>query len=393
MAHNFDEYLITERENFVQYNPVFLKSLFGSTNVLPFWVADTDFKALPKLIEKLVERAELGLFGYETKSPALKQAISTWYKSRYDIQINSRKLLFMPTVNAGIAAIIDEFSEPGNGVIIQPPVYQAFKSIIDGLGREAINNPLLLNENSCQIDFDDFRLKAENPSTKIFILCSPHNPVGRVWKEDELLKLGQICAENDVLILADEIHGDIVYQPNKYIGMLTIQQQFNDNIIMVSSAGKTFAMPGLIDSFITTPNMEYHQALKNRIGKFHLDKSNAFANTAWQTVYEYGGEWLAEMTNYLMGNIEYITNFLNDELPQINLTTAEGTYQLWLDFRNLGMTTDELKRFLSLEAKIALNQGHTYGPGGDGFARMNIASPRHRIEAAMVQLGEAVKRL
>jgi len=394
MDSKFDNYLEANRDNFVRYNPVFLKSLFGSTDVLPFWVADADFQVMPKLIEKLTERAEQGLFGYETKSLDLKKALSSWYDHRYDIKINARKLLFIPTVNASIAAIIDELSEPGDGIIIQPPVYQAFKSIIDGLGRETIDNPLVYTDNHYQVDFDDFRAKAEKPSNKIFLLCSPHNPVGRVWTKEELMQMAQICTENNVLIIADEIHGDIVYSPNKYIGMLSIQKQLNDdNIIMVSSAGKSFAMPGLIDSFIYTPNAGYHQALKERIAKFHLDKSNAFANTAWQVVYEHGGNWIDEMTKYLKGNIDYITSFLNEHLPQIRLPKPEGTYQIWLDFRKLKLTDDQLAKFLSLEAKIALNEGHTYGPGGGGFARMNIASPRAMIEKGMLQLKDAVDRL
>ena len=389
MNYNFDDYPVADRNNFVRYNPIFLKTIFGSSDVLPFWVADTDFQVMPTLSEALKARAETGLFGYETKSPDLKKSLSQWYESRYDIPIHPKKLLFTPSVNSSIAAIIDEFTIPGEGVIIQPPVYQAFKGIIESLEREVINNPLVLQDNRYEIDFDDLKLKAQSLSAKVLILCSPHNPVGRVWQAEELNKIAQICAENDILIIADEIHGDIVYVPNKYIGMLNACKEFSDKIIMVSSAGKSFGMPGLIDSFISTPNRKYYEHLKKRIERFHLDKSNAFANTAWQEVYENGHEWLAQMTTYLKGNVDYIADFLKNNLTEVMLPMPEGTYQIWLDFRKLELNNEELAKFLAKEAGIALNQGHTYGPGGNGFMRMNIASPRSMIVQAMAQLKDA----
>jgi len=390
MKYDFDAYTDTNRNNFCRYNPVFLKSIFGRTDVLPFWVADTDFEIMPILKDALAERAQLGLFGYETKSPALKQSLANWYDNRYDIKINARKLLFMSSVNTSIANIIDEFSQPGEGVIIQPPVYQAFKGIIDGLGREAINNPLILEDNHYHIDFDDLQKKAALEKSKIMLLCSPHNPVGRVWKENELRKIAEICTENNLLLITDEIHGDIVYQPNKYIGMTSIYKEFGKNIILVSSAGKSFGMPGLIDSFISTPNNDYHKLLKDRIERFHLDKSNAFAYTAWQVVYENGEDWLNQMTHYLHENVKYISDYLKNEIPNVKLPVPEGTYQIWLDLRDLRLTNEELAKFLSQKAGLALNQGYTYGLGGDGFARMNIASPKAMIIKAMEQLKVAV---
>jgi len=389
MNYNFDNYPEVDRSNFLRYNPVFLKTIFGRTDTLPFWVADTDFLVMPELIQALEDRAKTGLFGYETKSPSLKKLLSQWYESRYEIRLHPKKVLFMPSVNSSIAAIIDEFTIPGEGVIIQPPVYQVFKDIIDSLEREVINNPLVLNDNHYEIDFDDLERKAQSPSAKIFLLCSPHNPVGKVWNEDELRKIARICAENELLLITDEIHGDIVYKPSKYIGMLNVYKEFGNNIIMVSSTGKTFGMPGLIDSFIFSPNSDYHGALKKRIERFHLDKSNAFANTAWEVVYEHGHDWLEQMTTYLKGNVDYISDYLENNLDVVKLPKPEGTYQIWLDFNGLNLTNEELASFLAKDAGIALNQGYTYGPGGDGFMRMNIASPRKMIVQAMEQLKEA----
>ena len=392
MNYNFDDYPETDRSSFVRYNPLFLKTIFGRSDLLPFWVADTDFQVMPALKEALEERVGKGLFAYETKSPALKKALSQWYQSRYDIRIHPKKLLFMPSVNSSIATIINEFTNRGEGVIIQPPVYQAFKSTIDSIERQVINNPLVFSNNNYEIDFDDLKLKAQVPSTKILLLCSPHNPVGRVWSEDELRKIAEICVEHKLLLITDEIHGDIVYHPHKYIGMLKVYKEFDDNVIMVSSAGKSFGMPGLIDSFISTPNSVYHERLKKRIEGFHLDKSNAFANVAWQVVYEHGHDWLEQMTSYLKGNVDYIQQFLKQDIPEVSMPDPEGTYQIWLNFNRLELTNEELAKFLAMDAGIALNQGHTYGPGGDGFMRMNIASPRKMIQQAMEQLKEAVNK-
>jgi cysteine-S-conjugate beta-lyase len=333
------------------------------------------------------------LFGYETKSPDMKRALAKWYKTRYDIKIHPKKLLFMPSVNSSIAAIIDEFCQPGDGVIIQPPVFQMFKSIIASLDRKVVNNPLILKNNHYEINFDDLLLKAQDKSAKILLLCSPHNPVGRVWTADELIKIGKICQENNLLLITDEIHGDIIYSPNKYTGMLSIYSGLSENIIMVSSAGKSFGMPGLVDSFVFTPNDEYHDIMKARIERFHLDKSNAFANTAWQVVYEEGHEWLEQMTVYLKANINFIAGFLEHEIPQIKFPMPEGTYQIWLDFRELGKSNEALACFLVQDAGLALNQGSVYGPGGDGFMRMNIASPIDMLEQAMTQLKKAIENI
>ncbi len=393
MPVSFDEYPETDRHNFVRYNPAFLKAVFGREDLLPFWVADTDFRVMPELAEALSARAAKGLFGYETKSPRLKEALAAWYLRRYNLQLNPRGLLFTPSVNTSIAAIIDAFTAPGEGVIIQPPVYQAFMGIIKSLGREIINNPLTFAGNRYEIDFDHLEGVAKVPGTKILLLCSPHNPVGRVWQEEELARIAAICTRHNVLVITDEIHGDIVYPPHQYLSMLTVYARYNDNIIMVSSAGKTFGMPGLVDSFVFTPNRACHKAIKKQIERYHLDKSNAFANTALQTAFTAGDAWLDEMLTYLQGNIDYIASYLAAEIPAIRFPVPEGTYQIWLDFRPLGLSNDELQKFLVEKAGLALNQGYTYGPGGDGFARMNIASPRKMIRQGMAQLAAAVRSL
>lgn len=392
MTYDFDKFPAIDRSNFVRYNQKFQKLVFGADNLLPFWVADTDFEVFPALSQALTERAALGYFPYETKSPQLKDELSNWYLRRYAIKINPRRLLFTPSVNTSIATIIDEFSRRGDGIIIQPPVYQAFAGIINGLERTIINNPLKIEEQRYKIDFEDLEKKAARKEAKIFLLCSPHNPVGRVWSAEELKKIAEICESNNVLMLTDEIHGDIIYPPNEYYGMLNVYEELSTNIIMVSSAGKSFGIPGLIDSFISTPNTEYYKLLRTRIENFHFDKSNGFANTAWEIIYKDGEKYLEQMLQYLKNNIDFLDDFISSNIPGVSFIPPEGTYQIWLNFNKLGLDNSELKNLLVQKAGLAMNEGHTYGPGGDGFMRMNIASPRKILEEAMGRLADTINK-
>jgi cystathionine beta-lyase len=390
MKYDFDSFKDSDRTNFVRHNPRFLKSFFGKADLLPFWVADTDFEVLPALTQALVERAEKGLFAYETKTPNQKNAVSNWYKTQYDVNIHPKSLLFTPSVNTSIALILEEFTEPDAGIIIQPPVYQAFASTIDGLDRKVINNPLIFDRNNYQIDFEDLKSKMQRTEAKILLLCSPHNPVGRVWRSDELKKIAQLCIENDILLISDEIHGDVVFSPNYYLSMLKVYEEYGKNMIMISSPGKSFGIPGLIDSFISSPNKVYIKRLHERIEKYHLGKGNAFSNTALEAVYTHGADYLEQMTQYIEGNVKYIIDAL-DEISGVGIIVPEGTYQVWLDFREMNLSDEELADFLVNSAGLAMNQGFTYGEGGSGFARMNIACPRTIIENAMAQLKQAVE--
>ena len=392
MTTDFNQFPDIDRSNFVRYNPVFQKMVFGKSGLLPFWVADTDFRVMPQLVQALEERARLGYFPYETRSPELKQLISTWYKEQYDIGIHHKKLLFTPSVNTSVALITEIFSGPGEGVIIQPPVYQAFAQTISGLQREVIENPLIYSADGYKIDFEDLEKKAALPEAKIFLLCHPHNPVGRVWQQKELEQVAEICHRHNVLIVTDEIHGDIVYEPNRYLSMLTVARQLSDKVIMISSAGKSFGIPGLLDSFIHTPDTELYKLLRGRVEALHLDKANAFSITAWQCIYSDGLSWLSEFRSYLKGNIEAIDNYLAESIPEVSFIKPEGSYQIWLDFRKLNLDNEALTRLIVDEAGLAMNAGHTYGAGGSGFMRMNIASPRSMIMKGLEQLAEAITR-
>ncbi len=393
MAARFDKFKKDiDRSTFVRYNENNLLNNFGSSDVSPFWVADSDFIVMPELIKALKRTAKRGLYPYELKTQKIKQPLIDWYKKRHKVDINVEGLLFTTSVNSGLAATIDELTAKGDGIIIQPPVFQGFESIIKGVARKIIRNQLKRENGRYEIDFDDLEKKASAKKNTAIILCSPHNPVGRVWAKEELEKVAKICIANDVLMLTDEIHADIVYSKSTFVGMTEIYKGKSDNIIMLGSAGKSFGIPGLVDSFMYTPNPKLKKALQERIMRFHLGKSNAFGNAALKTVYRYGYKWLDKKLDYLEKTVEVIETYLAKNIPEIELIKPEGTYQIWLDFSKLTKNDKELKELLYNKAKLGITLGTEYGIGGEGYVRMNIASPKKIIIKALGRLKNAIKK-
>ncbi|VAW27110.1 Aspartate aminotransferase [hydrothermal vent metagenome] len=392
MAAKFDKYKKDiDRSTFVRYNKNYLTSLFGTTDIAPFWVADSDFMVMPELAKALKKTAKRGIYPYELKTPSIKQPLIDWFKKRHKIEIKMDGLLFTVSVNTGLAAAIDELTTKGDGVIIQPPVYQAFKGIITGVGRKVVNNKLTLKEGKYEIDFADLEKKASDKNNTAMLLCSPHNPVGRVWKKEELEKISKICIANNVLMLTDEIHADIIYSGATFVGMTEVYKGKSDNIIMLGSAGKSFGIPGLVDSFIYSPNPTLKKAMQERIMRFHLGKSNAFGNAALKTVYTHGYKWLDTKIDYLEKTVALIEEFLCKNIPEVTFTKPEGTYQVWLNFNKVAKNDEGLKELLFKKAKLGITLGTEYGIGGKGFARMNIASPRPMIMDALKRLKKALK--
>ncbi len=393
MAARFDKYKKDiDRSAFVRYNENYLNSQFGTKNISPFWVADSDFIVMPELVKALKKTAKRGLYLYELKTPEIKQPLIDWYKKRHKVEIKMEGLLFTTSVNSGLAATIDELTAKGDGILIQPPVFQGFKGIIDGVGRKIISNQLKRKNGRYEIDFDDLEKKASAKKTTAMVLCSPHNPVGRVWTKVELEKIAKICIANNVLMLTDEIHADIIYSKSTFVGMTEVYKGKSDNIIMLGSAGKSFGIPGLVDSFMYSPNPTLKKTMQKRIMRFHLGKSNAFGNTALKTVYRYGYKWLDKKINYLEKTVGTIETYLAKNIPEVGLTIPEGTYQVWLDFNKVTKNDEELMELLYKKAKLGITIGTEYGIGGKGYARMNIASPRPMIMEALNRLKEVIKK-
>lgn len=392
MSTKFDKYKKDiDRSTFVRYSKNYLNALFGDSKVAPLWVADSDFMVMPELTKAMKRVAKRALFPYELKTPAIKEPMIKWFAKRHKIKIKTEGLLFTTSVLTGLAAAIDELTTKGDGIIIQPPVYNAFKGLIEGIDRKVVNNQLKLVDGKYEMDFKDLEKKAAAKSTKAMILCSPHNPVGRVWTPEELERVANVCIANNVLMLTDEIHCDIIYSKSAFTGMTEVYKGNSDQIIMFGSAGKSFGIPGLVDSFIYSPNEEYKKTLQSRIMRFHLGKSNSFGIVAMKTVYKHGFKWLDKKLSYLEETVTMIDDFLKKNLPQVKLVKPEGTYQVWLDFSAVAKNDEELSELLFKKAKVGIGLGSMYGPGGEGYARMNIASPKPMIIDALKAIEKAVK--
>jgi len=366
--------------------------LFGNEEALPFWIADIDMEVMPGLVETLQKVATSGVFGYETRQDGLTKSLSGWFGRRHDMALKEQMFLFTPSVLTSLSVIIESFTAKGEGIVIQPPVYQAFAQTIQGLNRRVVNNPLRFEDGQYRMDLEDLvsRITREHP--KIMLLCSPHNPVGRVWTKQELLAIAHICIEHDVMMVSDEIHADIVFPEHQFIGMSRIFDELSTHFIMIGSSGKSFGIPGIVDSFIYTPERMLYKKLKFYIESHHLHKCNAFTNAAVTYVYDEGDEWMDQFIHYLFENISLVQQFCNTELPALNLIRAEGTYQVWLDFRGLKVDEPLLVKLLSQNAGVALNSGSSYGEEGTGFMRMNIGVTHDMLLDGLGRMKQALSK-
>jgi len=369
-----------------------LATYFGNEDVLPLWVADMDFKVSESLISDLVKRAEHGVFGYEYKTNDHHNAIINWYEKRHNWRIDQQHLFYAPSVLSSISILIDLLSEVNDQVIIQTPVYYPFSKIIKSHNRVPVKNSLKLVSGKYEIDFEDLEKKAKDPKTKLIILANPHNPVGRVWREDELKKIGDICVEHDVRIISDEIHGDIVYKPHKYTPMASISEAIANITMTCLSPGKTFNVSSLSTAAVVISNEEIAQKYQNLVEKYHVNHNNAFSIAAFQSAYTKGEEWFEAFLGYLEENLSFLKNYVEEELPIAGVIEPEGTYLVWIDLRALKMDAKELQTFIVDEAKVAFDFGHWFGREGAGFVRINIACPRTVLKEALNRIKIAIER-
>ena len=304
-------------------------------------------------------------------------AVSNWMKRRHNWSIDDEWIVFSPGIVPAICMLIQTFTNVGEKVIIQPPVYYPFFSSVENNGRIILVNQLKYEDNRYTFNFDDFEEKAKDPLTKLFILCSPHNPVGRVWTEKELKKLGEICLENDVTIISDEIHHDLILSGYKHTLFSTISKDFENNTIMCTAPSKTFNIAGLNTSNIIISNEKLRESFLNTISERNsVMNSNVFGITALIAAYNEGEEWLDQVIKYIEGNFQFLKDFVNEVLPNIDVIDPEGTYLAWLDFNKLGLDDEKLSNFMIKKAKVALDDGKIFGPGGEGFERINVGCPR-----------------
>ena len=390
---NFDEYIDRNQYPTMKWSRAFLSDHFGNEEAIPMSVADMDLKAPPAVIEHLHKRVAHGIYGYESIPESYFMALEAWYQNRYGWKIDQQHIEPCPSILNAISILINQHSSEGDGVIIQPPVFFEFRMIVKINDRNIVKNPLKLMGGQYQIDFDDLEIKASDPNSKVLILCNPHNPVGRVWTGTELEQVAEICERHDVFVIADEIHGDFVFPPHQYIPYLNVSEKAAQNGSACISPAKTFNIAGMVDAITIIPNERYRHQFHEFAHRYQINKVNVFASVATEAAYRDGAEWLDELLVYIQGNVDLIRDFLQNNAIRVSLIEPEGTFLVWLDFRELGLEAKVLERFLAEGAGIALSPGYWFGREGAGFARMTIGCPRETVQSALDNLVAAVKKL
>lgn len=391
MKSNFDSIINRTNTNSLKYD--FTSERERPDDILPLWVADMDFIVAPEIQQRLYDVVNYGIYGYSDSKDGYYQAIYSWYRSKFNYEIKKEWIVKTPGVVFALAQAVRAFTKLGDGVIIQTPVYYPFKEVIIDNGRRVITNSLVLKNAHYEIDFDDFEEKIKKEKVKLFILCSPHNPVGRVWKKDELLKLGQICLKNDVKIISDEIHSDFIYPGHQHHVFASLKTELQNITITCTAPTKTFNLAGLQISNIFIADEKLRLQFKKAIASTGYSQCNLFGLAACPTAYESCSSWLEDLKQYLFENTRFVDEYLKEHIPLIKLIIPEGTYLLWLDFRRLQISDKELNDLLIEHARLWLDSGTMFGKEGKGFQRINIACPRAYLRQALNQLKNALEEI
>jgi len=388
--YSFDTPINRTDSNCIKYDRI--QKEFGTKDIIPLWVADMDFETPDFIMEAIRKRCEHEVLGYPMVPEGWFNAIHAWVKKKYDWNITSQETGFLPGIVSGIAFVVQCFTEPGDKILIQTPVYPPFIHIPKKNNRELVINTLNYENGRFEIDFEDFEVKAAS-GCKLFILCSPHNPGGRIWSKEELLKMSEICHRHQIIIVSDEIHADLSLPGQKHYPLGTLSKGVTDQIITLMAPSKTFNMPGLSSSFYIIQNPDLRTKFKHFLDGAELSNGSIFAFTAAQAAYEHGEFWLDQLKKYLQDNINYVDSYLKENIPQIKACIPQASFLIWLDCRDLSMNPDELKRFFIEKARLGLNAGSSFGAGGEGFMRLNIGCTRETLCQAMNQLKTAMGEL
>jgi len=369
------------------------KDVFGTPDILPMWIADMDFRCPPVVQEALKQRAAHGVYGYPERLENYYAAFVGWAKRRYDWQVDPAWILTTPGVVPAINAAILAFTEPGDGILIQPPVYPPFFSCPRLNGRNVIENPLRENEDGTwEMDFDDLKRKlALKP--KMLVLCSPHNPVGRVWRREDLQRIAELCLENDVLMFSDEIHGDLLLGGRRHIPLASLGPDVADRTITCTAPSKTFNIAGLYTSAAIVSDPSLRARFGRMLDALDISGGNVFGITAFEAAYDYGEDWLLELLTYLEKNADFMVDFLDKKIPRLRMAKPESTFLAWLDCRALGLPQPELKEFFIKNAGVGLNDGLTFGEQGRGFMRLNYGCSKAALQNGLEKIEQAVAGL
>lgn len=390
MKYNFNEKIDRSNNHSAKWEEMGNK--FISNNLWPMWIADMDLKTAPVIIDAMREKLEQGIFGYVYRPASYYQSAADWIERRFDYKIDPKTLINSPGVVPTLSILVRLMTKADEKVLIQSPVYYPFSAVVRENERELVVNELVKDETGYYtIDFEDFEKKVSDEKVTLFIMCSPHNPVGRVWKREELQKMSELCLKYNVRVIADEIWRDIIMPGHKHIPAASLSKEIEHNTITCFSPTKTFNIAGLQASFATLPREEEWKMLDEELGRLDVKRNSPFSLVGFEAAYTKGEEWLEELLIHLDGNMDYVVNFVKERIPEVKVRKSEGTYLMWLDFSGLGMTKEELSMFMQKEAKIALDDGFWFGENGAGFERMNIACPRYMVEEGMNRIENAVK--
>jgi cysteine-S-conjugate beta-lyase len=388
MQYNFDE--INDRKvNFsAKYDE--LEPNFGRDDIIPMWIADMDFKTAKPIIDAIIDRAKQGIFGYVSRPDSYYESACEWYEKKHGWHLKSEWMSHSQGVIPGIVMMMTEFTRPRDKIIIQSPVYHEFFKIVEDYDRDLVINPLKIVCGRYEMDYIDLEEKAK-AGAKILFLCNPHNPVGRVWTKKELTKLGEICLKYKIQVIADEIHCELVYGDNKYTPFASISNDFFKNSVTCISPSKTFNLAGLQSSILIFGNKKQHEIYNHLLGIQDVKRNNCFSLVATEAAYRQGEEWLEQLLVYLKGNLEFVVNYIELNIPKLKTYIPEGTYFLWINCEGLKMNSDQLEDFMNNKVKVAF--GLWFGEESQGYIRMNVACPRSVVKQALIRLKTAIDEL
>ncbi len=360
-------------------------------DLLPLWVADMDFPLPDEILDAIKKRVDHGIFGYTMTTASYWKALDSWCRREYGYQVKPGEWITVPGIVYSLSIAIRAVTEPSDAVLIEEPVYYPFSQVVTDNDRTLVVAPLCYNNGRYTRDLAAFENAVRKNNVKAFILCSPHNPVGRVWTREELAAVAEICRRYEVAVLADEIHCDFIRPGVQFTSFATLGDEYKNNLILCTAPSKTFNLAGLQVSNIWVPNPEIRQRFKKQNRANGYNEINALGITAAEACYTMGKPWLEELKKYLEGNIAYVRTFLAQSMPEVKLVDPEGTYLIWLDFHGTGLSNAEMKEMVEGRAKLWLDHGDIFGQGGELFERINIACPRSTLEQAMNQLATAFK--
>lgn len=387
---NLDFDQIIERKNTRSLKYDFAASYGMPEDVLPLWVADMDFKTSSYIEDALVERVREGIFGYSEVQAPYFEIVRDWMVKHHDWRPEESWLVKTPGVVTALAMAVKAYTEPGDAVLIQLPVYYPFSEVIEDNGRRVVSNTLYRGEdNRYHIDFEDFEKKVVENQIRLFFLCNPHNPVGRVWTEEELIRLGDICVAHGVIVVSDEIHHDFIFR-GRHSVFANLKKKYEDISIICTSPSKTFNLATMVMSNIFIPSRDLRKRFRKQLDAAGISQLGVMGLIACETAYGKGEEWYLDMLEYVRGNIEFVKSYVEEKLPGVTMTEHEGTYLVWLDFAGTGLSVEELDDLMIHKAKLWLDSGKIFGDSGRGFQRINVTCPRSVLQDAMDRIRTAL---